>query len=297
MIDTVHPEVVCELKSELGEGPLWDPSRKLICWVDILKGHIHEWSPELEKINTLELGQMIGTMAICDDGKYITALKNGIGYVDPNSAKVMMITNPEANLPQNRFNDGKCDPAGRFWAGTMPIAEDASSGSLYVLDTSLTVRKMESNISVSNGLAWSLDHKTMYFIDSPTRQVVAYDYDKGSGAVANKRTVVTIAEGDGFPDGMTIDREGMLWVAHWGGWQVARYDPQTGKKLLSINLPVAHVTSCTFGGETMEDLYITSARKGLSEAELEKQPLAGSLFVVGNCGYKGLPAHQFKSLV
>lgn len=289
----MSPEVVCKKIAELGEGPLWDPTRKLICWVDILHGHIHEWSPESETLNTLQLGQMIGAMALCRDGNYMAAMKNGFGFVNRETGKVDMIANPEEHLPENRFNDGKCDPFGRFWAGTMPMAEDKCSGSLYCMDPSLHVQKKEINISVSNGLAWSLDHKTMYFIDSPTRKVVGYAYDKEGGKLADKRTVIEIAEEDGFPDGMTIDHEGMLWVAHWGGWQVARYDPETGKKMLSISMPVSQVTSCTFGGESMEDLYITSARKGLSKVELEKQPLAGSLFVVRNSGHKGLPAHQF----
>ncbi len=292
----MSPEVVCDKICELGEGPLWDPTRKLICWVDILKGHIHEWSVVSEELNTIQVSQMIGAMAICNDGNYIAAMKNGFGFVNRETGKVDMIANPEEHLPENRFNDGKCDPYGRFWAGTMPIAEDKSSGSLYFLDTSLNVQKKEINIGVSNGLAWSLDHKTMYFIDSPTRQVVGYDYDKESGKLANKRTAIAIAEEDGFPDGMTIDHEGMLWVAHWGGWQVARYDPVTGKKMLSISMPVSQVTSCSFGGDSMEDLYITSARKGLSKVELEKQPLAGSLFVVRNSGHKGFPAHQFMKL-
>ena len=290
------PEVVSGINCELGEGPLWDNSRKQICWVDILNGNIHEWSPGNDTSNTISVGQMIGAMAFLDNGNYIAAMKDGFGYVNRETGKVDMITNPESHLPENRFNDGKCDPAGRFWAGTMPIAEDKSSGSLYVLDASLNVQKRESNISVSNGLAWSLDHKTMYFIDSPTRKVVGYDYNKENGELSNKRTVVTIAEKDGFPDGMTIDNEGMLWVAHWGGWQVARYDPGTGKKLSAIAMPVSQVTSCAFGGEAMQDLYITSAKKGLSKAELEKQPLAGSLFVVRNCGHKGLPSNKFKTI-
>ena len=290
------PEVVSGIICELGEGPLWDDSKKQICWVDILNGNIHEWCPKTDALNTISVGQMIGAMAISNQQNYIAALKDGFGFVNRKTGKVDMITNPESDVPENRFNDGKCDPAGRFWAGTMPIAEDKPSGSLYVLDASLNVRKKESNISVSNGLAWSPDHKTMYFIDSPTRKVVGYDYDKESGKLDNKRTVITIAEEDGFPDGMTIDHEGMLWVAHWGGWQVARYDPETGKKLMSITMPVSQVTSCAFGGETMEDLYITSAKKGLSKEELEKQPLAGSLFVVRNCGHRGVPAYHFKSI-
>ncbi|MCM4162287.1 MULTISPECIES: SMP-30/gluconolactonase/LRE family protein [unclassified Arenibacter] len=290
-------EVVSGIICELGEGPLWDHSKKQICWVDILNGNIHEWSPKTNTSTTISVGQMIGTMAISNNGNYMAAMKDGFGFVDRKTGKVDMVANPEKALPGNRFNDGKCDPEGRFWAGTMPVSEKESSGSLYVLDASLNVRKKESNISVSNGLAWSLDHKTMYFIDSPTRKVVGYDYDRTNGELANKRTVITIAEQDGFPDGMTIDQEGMLWVAHWGGWQVARYDPGTGKKLFSVAMPVSQVTSCTFGGETMEDLYITSARKGLGKEELEKQPLAGSLFVVRNCGHKGLPANKFKTKV
>lgn len=289
----MNPEVVSGIICELGEGPLWDNVKKQICWVDILNGSIHEWSPKTNTSTTISVGQMIGAMAISNNGHYIAAMKDGFGFVNRKTGEIEMVANPEKELPENRFNDGKCDPAGRFWAGTMPVAEDDSSGSLYVLDASLHVGKKESNISVSNGLAWSLDHKTMYFIDSPTRKVVGYDYDMASGKLANKRTVVAIAEEDGFPDGMTIDHEGMLWVAHWGGWQVARYNPGTGKKLCSIAMPVSQVTSCAFGGETMEDLYITSARKGLGKEELGKQPLAGSLFVVRNCGHKGLPAYKF----
>lgn len=291
----MSPEVVSGIKCELGEGPLWDASKNQISWVDILNGQIHEWSPESETTKTLSVGQMIGAIAPCEDGNYIAALKDGLGFVNCKTGKVDMITNPEEDLPENRFNDGKCDPAGRFWAGTMPLAEDNSSGSLYMLDTSLSVRKRESNISISNGLAWSLDHRTMYFIDSPTRKVVGYDYNKESGELNNKRTIITIAEEDGFPDGMTIDEEGMLWIAHWGGWQITRWNPGTGKKLTAFELPVSNVTSCTFGGETMKDIYITSARKGLSKEELAKQPLAGSLFVIMDSGFTGLQPYKFKN--
>ena len=292
---TMNPEVVCEKVSELGEGPLWDPSRKLICWVDILNGHIHEWSTVSKTLNTLHVGQMIGAMAICNDGNYIAAIKDGFGFVNPKTGEVEMIENPEGHLPGNRFNDGKCDPAGRFWAGTMPLSEDKPTGSLYMIAADRSAVKREGDITISNGLAWSLDHKVLYYIDTPTLEVVGYDFDMENGNITNKRTVINIPKEEGFPDGMTIDKEGMLWIAHWGGWQVTRWNPSTGKKLSAIKLPVSNVTSCIFGGESMKDLYITSARKGLSAAELEKQPLAGSLFVIKESGFTGVEANKFKN--
>jgi sugar lactone lactonase YvrE len=292
---TMNPEVVCEKVSELGEGPLWDPSRKLICWVDILNGHIHEWSPVFKTLNTLQVGQMIGAMAICNDGNYIAAIKDGFGFVNPKTGEVEMIENPEGHLPGNRFNDGKCDPAGRFWAGTMPLSEDKPTGSLYMIAADRSAVKREGAITISNGLAWSLDHKVLYYIDTPTLEVVGYDFDMENGNITNKRTIINIPKEEGFPDGMTIDNEGMLWIAHWGGWQVTRWNPSTGKKLSAIKLPVSNVTSCIFGGESMKDLYITSARKGLSVAELEKQPLAGSLFVIKESGFTGVEAYTFKN--
>ena len=287
-------EVVCETKSELGEGPVWDAPRGLICWVDILNGLIHEWSPEKGSCHTLKVGQMIGAMAVCTNGNYVAAMKEGFGFIDRRTEKISMIADPEKNLPNNRFNDGKCDPSGRFWAGTMPLSEDMDTGSLYVLNSDRSVERREERITISNGLAWSLNKKSFYYIDTPTMKVVCYDFDNGTGNIGHKRTVITIPREAGFPDGMTIDNEGMLWIAHWGGWQITRWDPATGKQLAAFKLPVSNVTSCTFGGETMGDLYITSARKGLNEAELGKQPLAGSLFVIKNCGYKGIPANEFR---
>jgi sugar lactone lactonase YvrE len=183
---------------------------------------------------------------------------------------------PESHPPSNRFNDGKCDPTGRFLAGTMAIDETPGSGSLYSLDQNLRVKQLLGGLSISNGMGWSPDYSTMYFIDSPTKQVVAFDYELNTGNISNRRVVVTIPEG--YPDGMTTDQEGMIWVALWAGFKVTRWNPRTGKLLQSISVPAPNVTSCTFGGSNMNELYITTARKDMDTAALDKYPKAGGVF-------------------
>jgi sugar lactone lactonase YvrE len=288
LIDVVLPH-----RCLLGEGPVLDAKRKAICWVDILRGEIHEYLTETKKHNTISVNQMVGAAVICTDGNFLTALKSGFGFVNRQSGEVSMVTNPESAIPGNRFNDGKCGPDGRFWAGTMSHTDEPEKGSLYVFDKDHSVSKKISNVSISNGMAWSLDHQTFYYIDTPTYTVAAYNYDKASGEISEKRIIINIAKEDGSPDGMTIDNQGMLWVAHWDGWQITRWNPNTGEKLLSIPFPAARITSCAFGGDDLGDLYITSASRGLKDDELAKQPLAGSLFVIKNIGYKGLPAFEF----
>ena len=164
--------------------------------------------------------------------------------------------------------------------------EEPNAGSLYAFENNIVQKKIE-NVTISNGLAWSIDHKTMYYIDTPTFEVVAYKFEKKIGCISDRQVALKIPIEDGFPDGMTIDDEGMLWIAHWDGWQVTRWNPNTGKKLLCIKLPASKITSCTFGGKDLTDLFITSAYVGLSEDELKAQPLAGSLFMIRNCGFKG----------
>lgn len=278
----------------LGEGPVWDQTRKQVYWVDIPEGHIHQFSTTTGAHHIIPVHQMIGAVALCKDGSLVAALQHGFALIDHETGDIKMINDPEQHLPDNRFNDGKCDPAGRFWAGTLSFPEDSPVGSLYMLSNDLTVLKKAEGITVSNGLAWSLDHQTFYYIDTPTFEVRAYDFDKGSGNISNKKTIIEVPKEDGFPDGMTIDNEGMLWIAHWGGWQLTRWDPQSGEKIFSIPMPVAKVTSCTFGGENLGDLYITSARKDLTEEELRKQPLAGSLFVIRDCGFTGVGVFEFQ---
>jgi|SRR5665647_733197 len=287
-------EVVVEHKCLLGEGPVWDAKRKVICWIDILNGEVHEYEPKQETYNVIPIHQMIGSLAICTNGNFIVALKNGFAFLDKISGKIKLIADPESYLPNSRFNEGKCDPAGRFWAGTMSLSEEPRAGSVYVVKKDLSITKRIAGVTISNGMAWSLDHQTFYFIDTPSLEVIAYDFVKDTGHINNKRTIIKMANKEGYPDGMTIDNEGMLWIAHWDGWQVTRWNPANGEKIHTIKLPVAKVTSCTFGGDNYKDLYITSAKAGLTEDELKKQPLAGSLFILRNCGFQGLPAFEFE---
>ena len=172
-------------------------------------------------------------------GGMVLATERGFHLLDLESETLTQLADPESHLPNNRFNDGKCDRAGRFWAGTMAQDESATTGSLYCLDVDGTIRTLEDGcITISNGLGWSPDNKIMYYIDSPTKKVVAYDYDGESGMISHPRTVVTIPEGEGFPDGMAVDSDGMLWIAQWGGWQVSCWNPMTGEKMTSIPVPV-----------------------------------------------------------
>lgn len=286
-------ETVINYKCTLGEGPVWDEEKQRIFWIDITQGHIHQFTPATNVFKTFDVGEMIGSIALSYDG-IIAALENGFSFINLEKETIIHIGDPEKHIAGNRFNEGKCDPVGRFWAGTMSLTEEGSVGSVYTLHPDLSVQKKIENVTISNGMAWSLDEKTLYYIDSPTLQVAAYNYDVDTGAISDKKIIITMDESEGFPDGMTIDNEGMLWIAHWGGSKVARWNPSTAKKLMQFNMPVSQVTSCTFGGKNFEDLYITSASIRLTPEQLQKEPLAGSLFVIRNCGFKGMPAFRFR---
>ena len=292
-MDRCNAQVVIDHSCLLGEGPLWDAREKRICWVDILKGEIQYFHPENKRQGTFNVHRMVGAIALKKSGGFIAAVKGGFASVDIDSNAFQLISEVETQLPGNRFNDGKCDPAGRFWAGTMSLSDIPHAGSLYTLEKDYTITKKIAGVSCSNGMAWSMDHKTFYYIDSPTRQVVAYTYDAATGNITDPKIVVHIPDGEGYPDGMTIDSDGMLWIALWDGWKVARYNPDSGKEIYRIDMPVSRPTSCVFGGDTLSDLYITSARDGLSERDIREQPLAGCLFVVSNCDFKGTDAFEY----
>lgn len=286
-------ELVLDAKNTLGEGPAWDHERKLLYWVDIMERKIWTLDPKTKESSFIEVDQMVGAVVPKASGGFMVAARHGFYQLNSDSDSLIPVAELETDLPNNRFNDGKCDARGRFWAGTMDHNQEEISGALYCLDTGFQVRKVLDSIGISNGLAWDKDHRTMYYIDSVTKRVVAFDYELESGQIRDQRTVVTIPEGEGIPDGMTIDDEGMLWVAQWEGSRVSRWNPATGQRLDSIPLPASRVTSVVFGGENLDELYITTARVGLSKEELEEQPHAGGLFRV-KPGVKGSPTYRFE---
>jgi sugar lactone lactonase YvrE len=288
----IKAELVLKADARIGEGSIWDWERNRLLWIDILNGEILSFDPATRENRIVFKSCLpIGTVVQRERGGLVAALLHGIYFVDEETGAAEMICEVETDKPENRFNDGKCDAAGRFWVGTM--SGDPSKGSLYRLGTDLKCDKMLEGVSISNGIIWSHDNKTMYYADTPTGVIVAFDYDLETGGIRNKRTVVEIKKGEGGPDGFTIDAEGMLWVAQWGGWQVGRYDPETGKKLETVEVPAGQVSSCAFGGRNLDELYITTARVSLSEEKLAAHPLTGSLFMA-KVGVKGVRANKFK---
>lgn len=287
------PELLVDERAMLGEGPSWDAARNMLYWVDIIPGILHIHHPESGEDDTIEIGKKIGCVTPTQGGRVMMGLKDGLALYEPHSAAgLQYIARPEAELPGNRFNDGKCDSRGRLLAGTMDDAEEATTGSLYSLDSAGAVKKLLGGIGISNGLAWSPDYKMMYYIDTPTRSVTAFDYDLQSGDIAHPRVVVTIPDGMGWPDGMTSDASGRLWVALWGGAALTVWDPASGGLLEKIAIPAKNVTSCVFGGVDMNELYITSARKGLDSSTLAEYPATGGLFRI-KTGVVGMPTFAF----
>jgi sugar lactone lactonase YvrE len=287
-------ELVLDIKAQLGEGPIWHAQAQLLYWVNIMGHELHIYNPATHQDRVINVGQYVGAVVPRQAGGVMLALHHGFASLDLETEQLTLINDPEADLPGNRFNDGKCDPVGRFWAGTMGMEGDTTGkGSLYCMDTDLSVRKMVDNVTTSNGIVWSLDHKTMYYIDTRTKRVDAFDYDLASGDISNRRPAITFPEGVGSPDGSTLDAEGMLWVAHWGGARITRWNPTKGELLQTIEVPALQVTACAFGGPNLDQLYITTARHNLDEATLAKYPHAGGLFVV-EPGAQGIEAYEFK---
>lgn len=286
-------KLVIPAKADLGEGPCWDKQNNVLYWVNILGQTVNIYDPQKNENREIKLDQLVGTIAPRRAGGVILAMEKGFFFLDVDSEKLKPITDPEDHLPENRFNDGKCDPFGRFWAGTMSLSEEKGQGTLYCLYTDMKVEKKVEDLTISNGLAWSPDHKYMYLIDTPTKKVTRFDYDGETGKIKNPFAVIQFKESEGAPDGMTIDEEGMLWIAHWGGAQVSRWNPETGEKLLSIPVPALNVTSCTFGDSDLQTLYITTARKNMTEEQLNEYPLTGGLFKV-RTGIKGAVNYSFE---
>lgn len=289
---TDEVELVWDAGAHIGEGPVWDGLEQALVWLDIPRGLVHAWRPDEGPRRPFAVGQPVGAVAPRASGGLVAAVRDGFALLEPGSGQVSMVADTEGDRPGNRMNDGKCDPAGRFWAGTMALDERPGAGGLYRLDPDLRVERVLDGVTISNGLGWSPDGTTMYFIDSPTGGVDAFDYDPDTGAIAGRRRLVDVPGLPGIPDGLTVDAEGCLWVAVFGGGRVQRHAPD-GRLLATVTLPVSQVTSCAFGGAGLDELYVTSAREHLSQERLREQPHAGGLFRHRPDGVVGLPAHQF----
>jgi len=267
-------DVVVNERELLGECPLWDERTRTLWWVDILSPSLKKLSPS-GRPETIRLDEAMGSFAFREKGGLLAAMKSGLYFFD--GEKREAIGKPESHLPQNRFNDGRCDRDGRFWSGTMMEAMREPVGSLYRIGADRSCVRKRTGITVPNSLAWSPDGRTMYFADSPRRTVGAFDYDRASGEQSNERVFVTTQAG--FPDGSCVDADGCLWNAEYGGARVVRYTP-AGKVDRVIELPVKNPTCCAFGGGKLDVLYITTAAQRLNEAQLKEQPLAGSLLAI-----------------
>lgn len=276
-------EHVLSLGNLLGEGPLWHPVEAALYWVDIESRRIFRYDSRTSQLEMAQMDIAVGALAFRESGGLILATAKGFADWDMQDRQLAYIADPEADKPESRFNDGKVDRRGRFWAGTMTL--EGATSALYRLDADASVHKMESGITIANGLGWSPDDKIMYFTDTMIHTIYAYDFDLESGGISNRRVFVHDPDAPGLPDGLCVDSEGGVWSARILDWRIVRFDPD-GVIEREIRLPVKNPTSCAFGGENLDELYVTTAAIGLSDEEARQQPLAGDLFRI-HTGIKG----------
>jgi L-arabinonolactonase len=285
-------ECIVECANILGEGPIWHPEERVLYWCDNLKPTVHRFDPANRETNVWPLQKQVGSIVFRESGGIVAGMECGFCFLDLDTGGIEEIVDPEKGIPGNRLNDGKCDRAGRYWCGSMDADLKSPSAALYRLDSDLTCHKMDEGFTVSNGIAFSPDDKVMYFSDSRADTVYAYDFDLESGALANRRVFISTKDIAGRVDGATVDSDGFYWCAHIHGGEIARYDPD-GKLERTIPLPVRHPTMCTFGGENLDTLYVTSSTKFLEPGEAATQPLAGALFAIHDVGATGIMEPYF----
>lgn len=286
------PQVIHAGRAELAEGPVWYDGA--LWWVNIVAGTLNRFDPTTGMNTSRATGGFLGAAVPCTDGRWLLARQHECTLLDWKTGGFSALAATPAGMsPRHRFNDGKCDPSGRFWVGSLSLDGASGEGALFVTDPRGQLRQALGGISLSNGLGWSPRGDRFYHIDTPTRRLSCFEYDHQEGVIRGQKTLMQINEADGFPDGMTVDAAGNLWVALWSGHCVVRIDGQTGAILEKHPLPVAQVSSCTFGGDDLRTLFITTAWEGFSFAQREAQPLAGSLFAL-RTDTPGLPVVPFK---
>ena len=280
----IHIEPVGNFRCIWGEGPVW--WHGALYFVDIEGHRVHCYDPTDGGEYTWEIGQRVGTVVPRQSGGLVIAGDHGLAFLDESTGSVTPIADPERDKPENRFNDGKCSPDGRFFAGTISLVKKNGDARLYRLDPDLSLHEAFGPVTNSNGIAWSVDGATVYYIDTPRLEVLAFDYQ--DGLLRNMRSVISTKDIDASPDGMAIDSAGNLWIAFCHGGCVVCYDPTTGAELRRVEIPCLETTACAFGGENLDDLYVTT---GVHRTVTEEH--AGRLWVIRGLGVKGLPADAF----
>jgi sugar lactone lactonase YvrE len=284
---------VLEWDAIVGESPLWHPQERKLYWVDIQGKKVHRFDPQTTRNETFDLPDLVTCLAFRKTGGLLLTLRKQFAFFDPDSGTLEMLATVEGDKPHNRFNDGRVDPQGRFWAGTMgDPAWDQPVGTLYRFDPDQKLTQMQTQVICSNGTAWSPDGRTMYYTESFRYQIFAYDFDAASGTITNRRIFAEVDRKlKAFPDGLCVDEEGSVWSNQVGIGRVVRYDPN-GNIQSEIRLPVPRAVGCTFGGAHLDTLFITSARETMTQQQIQDTPLSGSLFAV-KPGVKGLVVSLF----
>ncbi|KAK7877687.1 hypothetical protein WMY93_031606 [Mugilogobius chulae] len=302
-MSSVKVEPVVNLRSVIGEGPVWEESEQTLLFVDIIGKKIHRWNSTTNQIASLSTDGPVGFAVPARGGGYVAGVGRSFSAVDWSSKTVTSLVTVDNDKPKKtRLNDGKVDPTGRLFAGTMGLEQSSGDiepkqGSLFSLDSDLTLVKHFDQVDISNGLDWSSDGKLFFYIDSLKKSLDVFDYDITTGRAASRRVVYELQEDEGLPDGLTLDAEGNVWVACFNGGRVLRIDPHTGVRVQTVSLSASKTTSCCFGGPQYSDLYVTSGCLGLSQAELSAEPLAGATFRVSGLGVKGRPPVEFSGNV
>lgn len=285
--------IAYKAEAKLGEGAIWNHEKNQLYWVDIEGKSLNIFDPKTNSNRSFPTSSHIGTVVPKGENEAIIALADGIYVINVDSGKINLFLNMEESLKDSRLNDGKCDPSGRLWVGSMHWQQEKGKAKLFTINNDASFATKIDSVTISNGIVWTKDTKTMYYIDTPTSQIKAYDFNNATGSISNERVAVEISEDLGYPDGMAIDEEDMVWVCMWNGNAVVRFNPKTGDILQKVEIPAHNITSCAFGGENLETLYITSAKIDMTEEEKTKYPNAGSVFKV-NVGVKGVKSQFFK---
>jgi len=282
-------EVAVAPAAQLGEGPRWDAATQTLLWVDIPAKLVQRYDPATGTNTTQQVADIVSLALPRRRGGVVIGLPDGLHLLEGERSPILAAIEPEQ--AGTRTNDGACDAAGRLWVGTMPFDERSPVAGLYRVEADLSVTRVLTRTTISNGLGWSPSGTSFYFVDSPTCRIDVFDFDPATGALENRRPLAAVEVEGAVPDGLNVDAEGGVWVALHGGWGLRRYSPD-GELIAEAGLPIAKITSCCFGGPDLRDLYVTTRREGLSAAEVAAQPLAGALLRL-DVGVAGLPTHAF----